>query len=139
MPIQWTQDLATSVPDIDRQHQEIFQRLHLLVEAMRQGAGKSEVSGLIDFLGTYVAEHFALEERYMQSSGYPDLAAHRAEHQAFARDFEHVKAEHDQTGPSTSLVLALNQSVAGWLRTHIARTDRALGAYWIARRRPQGP
>jgi len=134
MAIQWTPDLAVNVPEIDRQHQELFRRVDLLVEAMRMGRGRAEVGSLVSFLELYVAEHFALEEQYMETNGYPHLAAHRAEHQTFTREFQRLKDEHAATGATTALVLAVNQSVAGWLRSHIARNDRLLGAFWAAQR-----
>jgi hemerythrin-like metal-binding protein len=134
MAIQWTPDLSVNVPEIDRQHQELFRRVDLLVEAMRMGRGRAEVGSLVSFLELYVAEHFALEEQYMETNGYPRLAAHRAEHRTFTREFQRLKDEHDATGATTALVLAVNQSVAGWLRSHISRNDRLLGAFWAARR-----
>jgi hemerythrin len=134
MAIQWTPDLSVNVPEIDRQHQELFRRVDLLVEAMRLGRGKAEVGGVLAFLRGYVVEHFALEERTMEKKGYPELEAHRAEHRTFLQSIERLEVEHAANGATTALVLAVNQSVVGWLRAHVSRSDRSLGAFLSSRR-----
>ena len=58
MAIQWNEELATGVLEIDNQHKEIFARINRLLEASSQGKGKQEVGRMIDFLGDYVISHF---------------------------------------------------------------------------------
>jgi hemerythrin len=133
MAISWTPDLAVGVETIDAQHQQLFSIVDRLLEAMRQGKGRAETGRVLRFLESYVVEHFEAEERAMAEASYPSLAAHRAEHRAFLEQFGALKARHEATGPTITLVLEINTRVGGWLRNHVARTDRAFGAFLAAK------
>ncbi len=136
MSIHWTPDLSLNLPEIDRQHQELFRRVDQLVEAMRLGQGKAQIRGVLAFLRSYVVEHLALEESIMEQNRYPELEAHRAEHRTFVQNLERLEVEHTATGATTALVLAVNRSVVDWLRAHVLKSDRALGVFLNSRRLP---
>lgn len=129
MPVQWTPDLTVGVGEIDKQHKELFVRVNAMLEAMSQGKAQAEVAKTIEFLGDYVKAHFGMEERSMQTYAYPATAAHKAEHAAFVADFVNARAKFEMDGPSVSLALALQSKICDWLRNHIRKTDKALGAY----------
>ena len=65
MAIEWTEDLATGVPEIDAQHKELFSRINRLLEACNQGQGRAEVGKTLAFLEEYVLIHFSTEEKIM--------------------------------------------------------------------------
>jgi hemerythrin len=133
MAIQWTPDLKVGVEQIDDQHKELFRIIDELLEAMRLGRGKAEVARTLKFLETYAIEHFGLEERTMVAQRYPGYAGHKGEHEAFIRDFLELKKQHEENGATTGLVIEINNRVCAWLRNHIGRTDRALGAFLLSR------
>lgn len=135
MAIRWDATLAMDVPEIDRQHEEIFARLHLLLEAIRGGSSREEVGRMLVFLGDHVVTHFKVEEDLMTGVAFPRLPSHRAEHERFVRDLAVLTAEHTRDGPSPSLVLRVNSRVSEWLREHIHRADRELANYLHARMR----
>jgi hemerythrin len=135
LAIQWTPDLAVGIEEIDAQHQQLFAATDALLEAMRQGKGQSEVAALLRFLQRYVVEHFGLEEKAMAEARYPGLEAHRAQHQAFTAELAVLFQKHAAAGPSAATVIQVNDRVCGWLRSHIAGSDKALGAFLAARRR----
>ena len=133
MAIHWDPALAMGVPEIDRQHKEIFSRLDSLFQAIRGGSSREEVGRTLAFLREYVGTHFKAEEDLMGEAAFPDLAAHRAEHERFARDLSLLAAEHSRDGASPSLILRVNGRVSEWLREHIQRADRELAGYLRAR------
>lgn len=65
----------------------------------------------------------------MRETEYPGYAAHKAEHENFVLDLRSIKASHAAHGPSTALVLEVNNRVCSWLRGHILRVDRALASH----------
>jgi hemerythrin len=75
----------------------------------------------------------------MKESDYPELGAHRREHEQFAQELSRLRGEHEATGPTTALVIEANERAVQWLRTHIAGTDRRFGAFWRERSRPGAP
>jgi hemerythrin len=135
MAIRWDPTLITGVPEIDRQHKQIFARLDSLLEAIRRGSSREEVGQTLAFLRDYVLTHFKAEEELMSEIAFPGLPSHRAEHDRFVRDLSVLTAEHSRDGASPSLILRVNSRVSEWLREHIQRTDRELAGYIHARTR----
>jgi hemerythrin len=124
--------LLTGDPEIDAQHRELFARVGAMLEASRAHRSREEVGRLLDFLGDYVVSHFSTEERRMETLGYPDIEAHRAEHRAFVKEFGALYAEYKAEGPGPLFVIRVGNRITGWLRGHIYQTDRALGGWLLA-------
>src|SRR6185369_9913316 len=59
MSMEWNNNLATGIADIDNQHREIFSRVAKLTDACSDGRGKEEVLRLLLFLQDYIKEHSA--------------------------------------------------------------------------------
>ena len=136
MAITFDESLVMGVPQLDREHRELFARLDALLEAIRRGSSRDEVAHTLAFLGEYAVKHFAGEEQLMLDVGFPGHAKHRDEHLSFTREFAGLEEEHRRDGATTSLVVRVNVWLTGWLRDHIYRTDRELGEFVKARPRP---
>ena len=118
--------LETGDAEIDGQHRELFDRIDKLLAASREKRSRDEVAQMLTFLGDYVVQHFAAEERMMITAGYPELEAHRGEHQRFVQEFGILYREFKAEGPTTLFIIRIGNRVTGWLREHIYRTDRML-------------
>jgi hemerythrin len=129
MPI-WTSALATGDAEIDKQHQEIFRRVDVLCAALSRG-DRLESSSLVEFLGTYVGNHFSAEEQAMKSSAYRDLASHKAEHVRFVRSYLTLVREFELHGPSAGVAAALDSWLVAWLNEHILRADVELAKHLL--------
>jgi hemerythrin len=127
--ITWDPSLTIGVPEIDRQHAELFDRLDHLLEAARTGQTTEEVGKLLGYLGDYVVEHFGAEEALMRTRGYPGLEAHELEHRRFEQEFQALLREYLDDGATLLLVVRVNAKVTAWLSDHIYRTDKALAAF----------
>jgi hemerythrin len=123
--ITWDRNLETGDQEIDGQHRELFQRLDNLLAASRERRSREEVAQTLTFLGDYVVQHFAAEERMMAAADYPELEAHRAEHARFVQEFGILYREFKAEGPTTLFIIRVGNRVTGWLREHIYRTDRS--------------
>lgn len=132
MGLSWTPALSVGVAEIDEQHQEIFRRADDMLSAMKQGRGRDEVVRLVEFLGKYVASHFAAEERKMVASRYPGLAEQKAQHDAFSAKMREFSASIRGDATSTEAVIAVHRHVCDWLREHIQKLDTQLGAHLAA-------
>ena len=126
--------LLTGIDEIDGQHRELFARIGALLEASRSGRSREEVVRLLEFLGSYVVDHFAAEERTMEEAGYPRLGGHRAEHLQFMKELGILRHELKSEGPTNLFVIRVGNRVTEWLREHIYRTDRIL-ADWLKAQR----
>lgn len=126
----WTPALALGIDEIDAQHQEFFRRGAQLLEGMMKGDVAS-VGPLFDYLGTYVVDHFATEERLMQESQFPGYNVHRAAHERFVRDYQALRKLHTQSGASAAVTIKARTWLAEWLRSHIGNTDQALARHLL--------
>ena len=121
--------LLVGVDEIDDQHRELFRRIGQLLEASRNRRSREEVVRLLEFMGGYVVDHFAAEERTMELQAYPRIEGHRSEHRQFMRELEILRQELKTEGPTNLFVIRVGNRVTEWLREHIYRTDRLLGEF----------
>lgn len=128
MEVEWHPSLASGNAEIDGQHQEILRRLADLVEALEQGRTE-EIGTLYEFLGDYVVEHFAAEERAMRETAYPGVNVHCAAHERFVREYGELHRLYQATGPSFAIAVRTATWVQDWLRAHIFGADRALARH----------
>ncbi len=129
MPVEWTDDLATGVGEIDKQHKELFRRIDNLLNACTRGKGRDEVMKVILFLDDYVTTHFSAEEKFMKKYDYSGYENHKAQHLEFMQNFSELKAQFDKEGTGVHLVVNTNYMVVEWLQNHIRKLDKALGAF----------
>ena len=134
MPIEFDPVLLVGVDEIDDQHRELFRRIGALLDASRNRRSREEVVRLLEFLGSYVVDHFASEEQRMELAAYPRAAGHRAEHRQFVKELEVLRHELKSEGPTNLFVIRVGNRVTEWLREHIYRTDRSLGEWLRAHR-----
>lgn len=129
MAIEWSDDLSTGVAEIDNQHKELFRRINDLFDACNQGKGKNEVAVVMEFLESYVVEHFGMEENYMKKYSYAGYSSHLANHTEFIKNFSVLKKDFEAEGPNADIVIRMNHLLVEWLINHIRKVDKALGAF----------
>lgn len=118
--------LLTGVDEIDRQHRELFRRIGELLDAAKSRRSREEVLRTMEFLGTFVVEHFGAEEREMERTAYPKAEAHRQEHRQLVKELEGLRRELATDGPTVLFIIRVGSRVTEWMREHVYRTDRVL-------------
>ena len=131
--MQWTEDLSVGVDAVDNQHKELFRRINSLVDAIKQGKCKTEITGVIVFLEDYALSHFGEEETFMKDHSYPPYEDHRAQHAIFINNLSELRKELEDVGPSYVLSVTTNQVIVDWIIDHICGTDKKLGQFLRAR------
>ena len=119
--IEWNASLSVGIASIDEQHKHLVNCINLLHQAFIDKKGPELQAEIISEMVAYAANHFALEEDLMEKSAFPGLAAHREEHEQFAREAAELKARSDSGAKLlTIVVLAF---LKNWLKNHILGTD----------------
>lgn len=121
----WTKEqYGTDVAVCDDQHKELFRMLNDLHESAGQG-NRLTVGNQLDALINYVVMHFQTEEKLMQSKGYANFDAHKAEHDKLVatcadlqKKFHAGTAEVNQD---------TTRFVRDWLDSHIPNNDMPYG------------
>lgn len=123
----WEKTYSVGVPEFDAQHQHLFDLLNRFHDAMSTGHGNETMSNILHELIAYTKTHFQAEERLLQSKHYPDLAAHKAEHDKLTHQV--IKFQEDFAAGRTSVNIQLMNFLRDWLSNHILHTDKRYGAY----------
>lgn len=133
MPLmEWTEKMSVGVTQFDNEHKKLVAMVNELFDAVQGGRGKDALGKILDGLIAYTKTHFANEERFMQQHGYPDMAAHRAEHEALARQVAEVQQKY-HSGATATLSMEVMNFLKNWLVKHIQGTDRKYTTFFNAK------
>lgn len=126
--VKWNERFNIGVESIDNAHRKLFSIVGKLIalnadETKQQHACREGIK----YFKNYTAKHFADEEAYMQSIGYPDLAIHKSLHDSLRdKTIPALEAEMEAQNYSTESVGHFLGICVGWLNGHIIVEDRAI-------------
>lgn len=129
MSLAWNESLSIGVTEIDDQHKRIFDNFNAFAAACREGHGAEKLNELFWFLSSYVATHFASEERLMQRVGFPGYGDHHQLHSDFVAEIDALMGRFAQEGPTEEIVATVRMAVTSWLTEHICVMDRTIGQF----------
>lgn len=128
--IEWNSNLLTGIELIDTQHQELFNRINRLVDAIDQGQEQKEVLDTIQFLESYILTHFQDEQELMKREEYPQFTAHRDAHDEYIRIVKNIREEYKSHGITLNLAFKIQSRIIDWLIQHVTTVDVSL-SQWI--------
>jgi hemerythrin len=120
---EWDKRLETGIEEIDDQHRELFNRIDKLELAMYSGKGAAELKQLVQFLISYVDEHFEAEERVMLDAVYPGFAKHVHQHNEFRIFFDELMNSCRDRGADSYLAIDVDKKLRSWWENHILKMD----------------
>ena len=128
----WKAEYSVGIASIDAQHMKLVQMLNRLWEAVELGRGNDVVSGILEELLRYTLFHFDYEEKLFLLHGYPEAAAHIAEHDALRARIDELRARfaNADAGIPDELAAFLKE----WLKRHITVSDRRYSDHLLSRR-----
>jgi len=87
------------------------------------------LAGILESLVQYTAVHFAHEEYLMRQQQYPNLAMHKAEHDALTRQVLQFKTDFEQG--RTAITFSVLAFFRNWLEKHILQSDHQYAPYLL--------
>ena len=123
----WNDSYSVGVRTIDRQHSGLFAIVNELHSAMMKGQAQKAAGPLLDKLVKYTHEHFACEERMMESAKYPGFASHRMHHADLTRQVGDFMARYKRG--DVTLNIELLRFLSDWLTKHIQQEDKQYGPW----------
>lgn len=124
----------TGIAMIDEEHKHLFEIIGEANDLIRNELlydKYDEIVHLLEELKEYTETHFADEEAYMESIGYPELEMQKRAHAAFIdklADIDYKELE-EMDDNQQGYLLELIDFLAGWLIQHILKMDTKIGAY----------
>jgi hemerythrin len=128
---EWNDAYSVNLTTIDAQHKRLFRLAADLHRAMLAGAVKASLFQLLEDLVQYTVVHFAYEERLMQQAGYPEFAAHKAQHDYLAQRVREFQKDFEEGRIATGITLL--QFLKEWMQDHIMESDHKYAPYLKAR------
>ncbi len=127
----WTDAYRVNVSILDQQHQDLFDAVNQLEQALRAGEGSASINAVLERLVTYSSLHFATEESLMAKHGFPGLTIHQGEHEMFRKRIGSFLEDHaaHKVGVPVKLLLFLQ----AWLKQHLLNSDKRYSAFLNAR------
>lgn len=120
--LKWGPNLVLGVQAMDDQHRRLIASMHAIQELDANGAEPARLEQQLHQLGELTKQHFADEEAYMASIGYPDLKRHALIHADLLRNLgNYLTAFRSGNG---RLPEGFLRFLVYWLSAHIQGIDR---------------
>ena len=119
----WDNSFSVGFSPIDDQHKQLV----IMTNELFEGCKRGNTFAFVTFIGTvkkaveYAQTHFHTEEEYMKQADYPDLPAHRKQHEEFVAEVIKVVREVETKKAEP---IALARFLKNWLLGHIAQSDK---------------
>jgi hemerythrin len=130
--IDWSAPLSVGIAQFDRDHHVILDLINELFDAVQAGRGREALGDTLNRLFDYTKTHMIAEENILETYGYPDLAAHRLEHEALARHILEIRQRYN-AGATTPMCMEVLTLMKKWLIEHIQGTDKGYQTFLNAR------
>lgn len=122
----WRDEYRTGNHLVDHQHQQLFEIVNSLHEAMLQGHGREILGKTLKSLAHYTLEHFQTEEQLMLTYVYPHYAEHKGRHEELKTKVLALIANFEA---SSSLAIEVSHFLTEWLIHHIKGEDQKMIRY----------
>ncbi len=125
--IPWKKEYETGFPSIDFEHKTLIEGINALYSRMATGCRTDEVHERLGDIHALVESHFALEEKIMRDSHYPDYALHKEDHDRLLEDIRDImdavtsKGKIEDEDPFHA---DLAIKIETWFATHFRTLDR---------------
>jgi hemerythrin len=119
----WNDELLTGIEDVDTQHKWLVDATNRLHDELSKPQSDPAVVGdILEGLVDYTYNHFIMEEELFERLGYPESAAHKAQHNVFTAKISDLLLRHERGEIASGEALEL---LKDWLIQHIMKTDKA--------------
>ncbi|MBL4691717.1 MAG: bacteriohemerythrin [Magnetovibrio sp.] len=118
----WVDDFLIDIPDMDRQHKNLFGLANEVLNKLTTDAPHNSVIQAMDALTKASKDHFAQEESLLTKEVYPDLGIHHGVHVKLMNELYEMGSRL-QDGERISN-LEFHNFFLSWLVLHILNEDR---------------
>lgn len=129
----WKDEYKIGVEAVDRQHQELFERLNSFIKSVRSDrdldSKKAEVAETLEFMGKYVDVHFTSEEKLQQEYDFPGYPEHHQIHEHFKQEIQKFQKEYQENEYDEEFVMEFSGRLLTWLINHVTDTDQKIGEH----------
>lgn len=122
--LQWKPAYSLGIASVDLEHREMIELINLCYERMGSDADAEAIEQFLGEIYTNISAHFALEEREMRASAYPEYEAHKDDHEDLLDEIRDLMDHFDEDPQSG--VAVLQEKLADWFGRHFSSFDARL-------------
>jgi hemerythrin len=123
-------EFKLGIEGVDNEHVKLVDMLNEVHNLIGEGRREEARTYFHETLTAYVDEHFANEEKFMESIGYPALDEHKKVHENFKKSFSELRPLIESLDES-AFRKALSDAFT-WILAHIGKTDKKYAAFYLA-------
>jgi len=122
MSIEWKDSYKIGDPDIDQQHQYLFELINefMVVDSL------SNLRALLMLLYKHTREHFEKEEELMRKIDFPEYAVHQEHHNQLLRRLSELSMD---VGKGYMNKPAINALMSDWASKHVLLDDAKISKF----------
>lgn len=126
----WQKDYEIGIETIDSEHKSIIDNYEKLYSYMKTGKGHDYYSEIVNFMRTYIDEHFSHEEAFQEEIQYDKRAEHAMYHEDFKKSVERIIQDYDGKTVSNMNLVRINLFLKDWILHHILVEDAKIGEFY---------
>jgi hemerythrin len=124
-------EFRLGIESVDNEHIRLIDMLNEVHNLLSLGKKDEARQFFGETLSGYVNEHFANEEKFMESIGFPQFEDHKKIHENFKKSFQELMPQ-IENADDAAFRKALSDAFT-WIITHIGKTDKKYAAYYFSR------
>jgi hemerythrin len=121
----WQQEYHTGNTQVDGQHQQIFEIVNALHDAVVTRKNVYTIQELLECLANHTIEHFQTEEALMMAVDYPEYDRHKQTHDHLLSKVDNLLLKFRDRN-TAAVTTEITQFLTEWLAHHIKGEDQKM-------------
>jgi hemerythrin len=122
--IAWRDEFSVGVESVDQEHREMIELINGLDSAMAQDADCITVISTLGEIYARISAHFALEEKFMRETRYPQFPEHKGDHESLLDQLRDIMDGVEDEGGYDEA--ELSAALSDWFTVHFRTHDALL-------------
>ena len=124
--LEWDDEYLIGVESLDQEHRDLFARVNELGAQLARQEDKARIEETLGEIYARMAAHFALEEKFMRDTDFPNFERHKREHERFLSNIVEV-LEDFRKEPGLGYSVTVLAELKHWIINHVLTSDQELG------------
>ena len=124
--LEWNDEYLIGVESLDQEHRDLFAWVNELNAQLARREDKSRIEETLGEIHAHMAAHFALEEKFMRDTNFPNYDRHKREHERFLSNIVEV-LEDFRKEPGLGYSETVMAELKHWIISHVLTSDQELG------------
>ncbi|MBV7272138.1 bacteriohemerythrin [Clostridium thailandense] len=124
--LNWDDSLLIGIEKIDNEHKQIFSYINNLLMEIEQKKSKEEISKTMDFIESYISNHFKNEENMIINKDKEAYKIQFQQHELYKKDIIKLRHDFEKNGAMYALADETQRIINMWCSNHIDKFDKKL-------------